>query len=342
MTLKTKLSSCVALLLVSAPAYAHVSLERPEAPRGKSYKAVLKIPHGCDGSPTHTVRVAIPEGYIGVKPMPKPGWTIKTERGAYAQSYGYYHGALSEGVTQIEWSGGELPDDYYDEFVASGFLAKELTPGAQLAFKVVQVCAKGELNWVEVPGDGVDAHDLKAPAALLRIADAGGHAHGHDHGHGGKHGHGHDHKHGDTKAATSETGNATIGTLAIEGAWTRATAQGAKVGAGYLTIRNTGRAADTLVAVETPAAARGEIHDMTMTDGVMRMRRLEALEIPAGGSVELKPGGKHLMLMELKAPLSEGTEVTVKLTFKSGAVGEVVLPVRALGASGGNNGHSHH
>ena len=86
MTLKTKLSSCVALLLVSAPAYAHVSLERPEAPRGKSYKAVLKIPHGCDGSPTHTVRVAIPEGYIGVKPMPKPGWTIKTERGAFSRA----------------------------------------------------------------------------------------------------------------------------------------------------------------------------------------------------------------------------------------------------------------
>src|SRR5262245_55351793 len=121
-----------ALLSLAVPAHAHVGLEKSEAPRGASYKAVLKVPHGCDGSPTHTVRVEIPEGFIGVKPMPKAGWTIKTVRGAYAQSYGFYHGPLSEGVKQIEWSGGELPDDYYDEFVASGYLAKEIDAGTSL------------------------------------------------------------------------------------------------------------------------------------------------------------------------------------------------------------------
>ena len=133
MTLNPILSGRAALLLLalSVPAHAHVSLEQREATRGASYKAVLKIPHGCDGEATHTVRVDIPEGFIGVKPMPKPGWAIKTTRSAYAQSYGYYHGPLGEGVTTIEWSGGSLPDDYYDEFVAAGFLARELKGDAR-------------------------------------------------------------------------------------------------------------------------------------------------------------------------------------------------------------------
>jgi len=341
MTLNTNLLSwATLLLLVSMPAHAHVSLEQREAARGTSYKAVIKIPHGCDGEATHTVRVDIPEGFIGVKPMPKPGWTIKTTQGPYAQSYGYYHGPLSEGVTQIEWSGGSLPDAYYDEFVASGFVARELKADA-LYFKVVQECDKGELSWSEIPAAGQNPHDLKAPAAILKIADSGDqdHAHGHgDHDHGG-------HDHGDGKAASAATGSATIGSLVIEDGFTRATAEGAKVGAGYLTIRNTGSAADTLVSVETSVAGRGEIHDMTMTDGVMRMRRLaDGIEIPAGGTVALKPGGMHLMLMDLKQRLAEGETITVTLRFKSGAAGDVVLPVRPLGAKqdDDHSGHSHH
>jgi uncharacterized protein YcnI len=332
------LAFALAAPILTAQAHAHVGLEKPEAPRGASYKAVLKVPHGCDGAATHTVRVEIPEGFIGVKPMPKAGWTIKTVRGPYAQSYGYYHGPISEGVKQIEWSGGELPDEFYDEFAASGYLAKELNAGTALYFKVVQECTKGELKWVEIPAAGVNPHDLKAPAAVLKIAT-----------------------YGKSSPSAADAGSAKIGALAIEGAWTRATAQGAKVGAGYLTIRNTGATTDTLVSVETPVAGSGEIHDMTMTDdGVMKMRRLaDGLEIPAGGSVELKPGGKHLMLMDLKQPLVEGNRVPVTLTFKSGATAIVELPVRALGATGheghgadkGNGagkagdehgGHSHH
>ncbi len=305
--------------LCAAPALAHVSLERAEAEAGRSYKAVLKVPHGCEGSPTHTVRIEVPEGYIGVKPMPKAGWTLRTGRGAYAQAYAFYHGAtLKEGVRTVEWSGGELPDDYYDEFVLSGFLARELSPGASLYFKVVQLCAKGELAWVEIPGEGVDPHDLKAPAAKLAIA--GGSA---------------------EPAAAAATGAATAGTLAIEGGWMRATAEGAKVAAGYLAIRNTGPSADRLLAIATPAAERGEIHDMSLSDeGVMRMRHLaKGLEIPAGGNVELKPGGTHLMLLGLKERLVAGGKVPVTLTFESGATITLDLPVKPLGGGGA---HHHH
>ena len=201
----------------------------------------------------------------------------------------------------------------------------------------MQECDKGALSWSEIPAAGQNPHDLKAPAAVLKIADSGGDDHAHDHG-------GHDR--GDAKAASAEDGSAKIGALVIESAFTRATAEGAKVGAGYLTIRNTGSAPDTLVSVETSVAGRGEIHDMTMTDGVMRMRRLaDGVEIPAGGSIALKPGGMHLMLMDLKQQLVEGEKVTVKLTFKSGASGDVVLPVQPLGAKkddDGHSGHSHH
>lgn len=310
----------------AAAALAHVGLDQPEAQRGKSYKAVFKVPHGCEGSATHTVRVVFPEGFIGAKPMPKAGWTIKTVRGAYAREYGYFHGPLKEGVKEIEWSGGSLPNDYYDEFVAAGFVAKELDAD-RLYFKVTQLCDKGELNWVEIPDKGVSPHDLAAPAAVLKLVNAAaaaddGHAH---HGHSAK--------------AANE---GIIGTIKVEGAWTRATADGAKVGAGYLTLTNEGPEADVLVAVETDIAGKSEVHDMTMSDqGVMQMRRMDSLELPAGGSVALKPGGMHLMFLDLKQPLTAGATLKVKLTFKSGASGEVSLPVRPIGGDADPKAHDH-
>jgi uncharacterized protein YcnI len=308
------------LALLTSPSAAHVSLEKGETEIGKGYKAVIKVPHGCEGQPTIEVRAEIPEGYIGVKPMPKAGWKIETTRGAYATSYGYYHGPLSEGVKTVTWSGGELPDDYYDEFVVSGFIARELKPGP-LYFKVAQKCPKGELSWSEIPAQGVDPHSLKSPAAGLTLvaAAAGGHEH-----------------HGSAAGRS-----ATIGNLAIDAPWARATPAGAKVGAGYLTIRNTGTEADALVAVETDFAGRSEIHDMTMTDGVMRMREVtDGLPVPAGGSVELKPGGLHVMFLDLKSGLKAGETVKAKLKFKSGAEGEADFLVAPIGAAGPEHKHN--
>ncbi len=114
-------------MLSTGAACAHPTLERQEATIGAPYKAVVRVPHGCEGSPTVRVRVQIPEGVIGVKPMPKPGWTIETTRGAYAEAHPYYHGAvLKEGVREIVWN-GRLADDNYDEFVFVGFMAKTLS-----------------------------------------------------------------------------------------------------------------------------------------------------------------------------------------------------------------------
>ncbi|RUU58806.1 DUF1775 domain-containing protein, partial [Mesorhizobium sp. M2C.T.Ca.TU.009.01.2.1] len=98
-------------------ALAHITLETQEAAVGSTYKAVFRVPHGCEGKATTAVRVQIPEGVISVKPMPKPGWTLQTKKGKYEKSYQLYGETLTTGVKEVDWSGGNLPDEFYDEFV---------------------------------------------------------------------------------------------------------------------------------------------------------------------------------------------------------------------------------
>jgi len=151
-------------------ASAHVTLEVKEARVGAPYKAVLSVPHGCEGAATTTIRIRIPEGMIAVKPMPKPGWKIDVVKGKYEKTYSYFHGAkLSEGVTEISFSGGNLPDAYYDEFVFSGFLAGDLKPGTVLYLPVVQECEKGVHRWIEIPAAGKSSHDYPEPAPALKL-----------------------------------------------------------------------------------------------------------------------------------------------------------------------------
>jgi uncharacterized protein YcnI len=164
-------------LLISAlglagvvPAAAHVTLETQEGNIGMPYKAVLRVPHGCEGSATTALRVRIPDGVIAVKPMPKPGWTLTTSSGKYSKTYTFFHNAkLSEGVTEITWSGGKLPDAWYDEFVFQGFLAGDLEAGKTLYFPVVQECEQGVHRWIEIPAAGKSAADYPEPAPALRL-----------------------------------------------------------------------------------------------------------------------------------------------------------------------------
>lgn len=156
----------------------------------------------------------------------------------------------------------------------------------------------------------------------------------------------HNHAHGAAMSAPATAqGAVTLGDLTLRGAFSRATPPGAPVAGGFLTIDNAG-AADRLVTARTDLAGRTEIHEMAMEGEVMRMRALpEGLPIPADGTVELKPGGYHLMFMELKQPLVEGETVDVTLTFEK--AGEVSLPL-AIGPrnaaavmheGGGHEGH---
>ena len=118
----------------------------------------------------------------------------------------------------------------------------------------------------------------------------------------------------------------------IENPWVRATAPGAKVGGGYLTIRNKGAAPERLVGASSPAAARVELHVHVKEGEVMKMRQVPAFEVPAGGSFEAKPGGAHLMFMELARPFKEGEKVPVILIFDK--AGQITVDFR-VGRLGG-------
>jgi hypothetical protein len=132
----------------------------------------------------------------------------------------------------------------------------------------------------------------------------------------------------DAPAAT-ETATSSI---AVTDPWSRATAEGQNAGGAFMTIANTGTAADRLTGGSTPVAGRVEIHTMTMEGDVMRMRQLEdGLEIPAGGEVTLKPGSFHVMLMDLKQPLKAGDKVPLTLIFAGAGTLETRLEVRPAG-----------
>lgn len=159
------------LCLAAHGASAHVTLETDRAAVDSTYKAVLRVGHGCEGKPTTAIRVKIPEGVIAVKPMPKPGWQLATVTGKYAKSYDYYGTPMSEGVTEVAWTGGDLPDDWYDEFVFRGRLAG-FAPGAVVYFPVVQECPDGAAHrWIEIPAAGKSADDYEEPAPGLTIVE---------------------------------------------------------------------------------------------------------------------------------------------------------------------------
>ena len=134
-----------------------------------------------------------------------------------------------------------------------------------------------------------------------------------------------------------------LGDIQLSGHWTRAMLPGQKAGGGFVTIANTGKVDDRLLSVSTPAAKKSEIHEMAVVDEVMKMRPLaEGLAVPAGETVELKPGGFHMMFMAVNEPFKEGDMVPVVLTFEKAGVVELVLPVMPAGSKAMDHGKMHH
>jgi copper(I)-binding protein len=130
--------------------------------------------------------------------------------------------------------------------------------------------------------------------------------------------------------------------IQIEKPWVRATAPGAKVAGGYMVIRNAGAAGDKLVSASSPAAAKVELHVHINDNGVMKMREVPGYDVPGKGAFELKPGGAHLMFMDLKRPFKEGEKLPVKLKFeKAGEVG-AEFQVGRIGGSAAPMDHSKH
>lgn len=131
-----------------------------------------------------------------------------------------------------------------------------------------------------------------------------------------------------------------LGALTVEAPWARASAGAARAGAAYLRIANAGPEDDRLVGVSAPVAERVELHTHRMSGGVMRMRRVDAVAVPGGTSAELKPGGHHVMLIGLRAPLKEGETFPLTLIFEK--AGTITVPVAVGSIAARGPGMKHH
>ena len=125
-----------------------------------------------------------------------------------------------------------------------------------------------------------------------------------------------------------------VGALEIDHPWSRAVPKGASVAAGYLKVTNTGTEPDRLVSGSTPVAGKFEIHEMSMTNGVMKMRPVPTgVVIKPGETVELKPGSFHIMMMGLKQPIEKGKPFKGSLVFEKAGSIDVDFAVEAVGAT---------
>lgn len=134
----------------------------------------------------------------------------------------------------------------------------------------------------------------------------------------------------------------TAGPLKIEQPWTRATPAGAKVAGGYVAVTNTGATPDRLLGGSSEIAGKVEIHEMAVNNGVMTMRGLpDGVELKPGAKTELKPGGYHIMFMDLKRQLKEGETVKGTLIFEKAGPVPVEFSVQSVGARAPAEAHKH-
>src|SRR5262245_613642 len=143
------------------------------------------------------------------------------------------------------------------------------------------------------------------------------------------------------REAAAQPTNYKVGELTIEAPWARATPAGAKVGGAYLKISNKGAQPDRLLGGSLSGAGAVEVHEMSMSNNVMKMRQLkDGLEIKPGQTVELKPGGYHLMLTGLREGLKQGEKLTGTLRFEKAGTVEIEFAIAPIGAQ--SSGHMKH
>lgn len=169
------------LLLVAAPALAHVTAEPGEATAGGYTMINLRVPHGCDGAATTSVTVQIPDTVASVTPQFIPGWDVETTTGPLAEPVELHGETVDDGIREVTWSGGTpIPDGVFFDFGISALMPD--AAGETLYFPTVQTCGETETAWVEVPEEGGDGHDLETPAPFVTLTAAADS--GHDHGAG--------------------------------------------------------------------------------------------------------------------------------------------------------------
>ncbi|WP_395317551.1 copper chaperone PCu(A)C [Variovorax sp. UC74_104] len=214
------------------------------------------------------------------------------------------------GDGEVRWTaetpGNALPGSERAEFVLRGKVPA--TPGT-LWFKVLQSCDVGAADWAEVPASGSSTAGLKSPAAKLNVVAQG------------------------------------VATVDVRDGWVRQSVPGQSGTGAFMKL--TSPTGAKLVGISTPAAGVAEVHEMKMEGDTMKMRELPAgLDLPAGQTVELKPGGYHVMMMDLKGALAKGATVPMTLSFQDAKGAkttlDVTLPVGAPeGADAAGSAHQH-
>ena len=140
--------SAAAVSLYSFASLAHVGLEPPQATANSTLTVGFRIGHGCGESPTTAVRISIPAGITAVQPQPKAGWNVATKTTTVPPAAGAAaNTAPTVAVTEVNFTGGKLPHDFFDTFVLRFKVPN--TPGTTVYFPVIQECEKGANRWVE-------------------------------------------------------------------------------------------------------------------------------------------------------------------------------------------------
>ena len=165
---------CVVLLAMigsalASPALAHVVLKETTAVSGTYHVATFRVAHGCGTSPTVAIRIAIPDGIVVAKPMPKPGWRIDIRHEPLPTPVPQEGRTLTQRPKEIAWSGGPLPDEYLDEFTVMVRLPARTGP---LWFPTVQLCEQGETRWIDTPPEGKTSRDMRFPPPGLTLVPA--------------------------------------------------------------------------------------------------------------------------------------------------------------------------
>lgn len=155
------IAASAAIMSTVTPVNAHASVQLyGSTPKAGGYgHAFIRIPHGCDGAPTDTIKVQIPAGFASVKPQAKAGWAVNTVK------------ADGKNVSEVIWSGGSLADSQFDDFGLS--LKYPSTPGTYYV-PVVQLCGAASVAWTQIPAAGQDSHSLESPAPSVTVAEAAG------------------------------------------------------------------------------------------------------------------------------------------------------------------------
>ena len=136
------LALVTAFLLLGGPALAHVTANPNTAPAGTYFRTAFRVGHGCDGSPTTEIRMQIPPGLQSVRPEVVAGWDVEVVVDELEEPYESHGETVTEGPVEIIWSGGNLPDEHFQEFGLS--MKTPDTPGETIYFPFVQICEDGE------------------------------------------------------------------------------------------------------------------------------------------------------------------------------------------------------